>query len=73
MAGEVCRLERDLQYVAAVLEEGPDLEDLGRRVDVDAAQDEFGVRQRLPYRLPELRLVHAELSDRPAHAHPRAH
>src|SRR5215212_550361 len=29
--------------------------------------------ERLMYRLPELGLVHAELSDRPAHAHPRAH
>src|SRR5215210_1176477 len=56
-----------------MLEQGLDLEDLGRRVDVYAAQGEFGPTKRLPYGLTQLRLVHTKLADRPAHAHPRAH
>jgi hypothetical protein len=40
---------------------------------VYAPQNELVPTERLPNGLFELRLVHAELSDGPAHAHPRAH
>src|SRR5215207_11240195 len=73
MASEVRRLERDLQDVATVLQEWFDLEYLGRRIDVHAAQRELGMGECLPYGLSQLGLVHAELADRAAHAHPRAH
>ena len=73
MSGEVRRLKRDLQDVAAVLQQGLHLEDLGRRVDVHAAQGQFVPAQRLPDGLPKLGLIHTELAYRPAHAHPRAH
>src|SRR5215208_3705275 len=72
-AGQVRRLQSDLQNIAAVLEEGSHLEDLCRRVDVDAAQGEFTVGKCLLYRVPELSLVHTELPDSTAHAHPRSH
>ncbi len=73
VAGVVGCLEGYLEDVAAVLEERLDLEDLGRGVDVDAAQDQLRMRQGILHSLLELGLVHAELAYRPAHAHLRAH
>ncbi len=73
LPGVIGGLERDLEDVAAVLEERLDLEDLGGGVDVDAPQDQLGVRERLQDRLFEFGLVYAELPDRPAHPHLGAH
>ena len=73
LAGESAASRRYLEDVAAVLEERLDLEDLGRGVDVDAAQDQLRMRQGILHSLLELGLVHAELAYRPAHAHLRAH